>query len=148
VSATSSVYDIEFQGTVYSSLEHAYQCQKPKDSTVAAWLRAAPKPRFCAAAGHALSHFDVREDWHEIKVNLMKRLLVAKFTQHPELLQRLKDTGDAILIEDSSDSFWGIGGKRGKGENMLGKLLMQVRCKLSLMAGNAPACSESSGNES
>ena len=43
-----------------------------------------------------------------------------------DLKQKLIDTGDARLHEDSpSDMFWGV-----KGKDMLGKLLMEVRDKL------------------
>jgi len=53
-----------------------------------------------------------------------------QFTQHEELHDLLLSTGDAKLNENrDSDSYWGDGGV-GKGKNMLGQILMQVREKL------------------
>lgn len=63
-------------------------------------------------------------------VRITQKALHAKFTQNPMLLYHLMRTGDAILIEDAPwDDFWG-NGKDGKGENMKGKLLMQLRDSL------------------
>lgn len=57
----------------------------------------------------------------------MRDVLKAKFTQHPELASQLLATGAAKLIEESlTDPFWGTG-RNGKGQNMLGQLLMEVR---------------------
>jgi ribA/ribD-fused uncharacterized protein len=60
----------------------------------------------------------------------MSKALTAKFTQHPELKALLLGTGDARLVEHTeNDSYWGDGGN-GRGRNMLGQLLMQLRTKL------------------
>ncbi len=69
---------------------------------------------------------DLRKDWSEIRIEVMKRALYAKFRQHKLLLLSLINTMDAELIEDSEkDPFWGIG-IDGKGKNMLGVLLMEL----------------------
>ena len=68
-------------------------------------------------------------DRNAVKVERMRMVLRKKFDVHDrrELWQKLQDTGDAVLIEDSkTDAFWGIG-KRGTGKNMLGNLLMERR---------------------
>lgn len=74
-------------------------------------------------------------DWEEWKVAEMKALLWAKFDpeDNPGLAQMLIDTGDAILEEGNSwnDRFWGICPPgSNNGENMLGKLLMEIREEL------------------
>lgn len=122
------LHEIEFEGRKFACAEFAYQFGKPKTPSVAEWLMAAPKPRFCALAAHALLPYDVHENWDRDKVHRMRSLLREKFgARHLWLQQQLLDTGDAVLIEDSStDAFWGIG-PSGKGKNMLGKLLMEVR---------------------
>ena len=57
----------------------------------------------------------------------MKEAVKAKFTQNPELGERLTGTGNSELIENSPvDDYWGIGAD-GKGSNMLGKILMELR---------------------
>lgn len=60
----------------------------------------------------------------------MKDALWAKFTQHPDLQEMLLATGQSILIEHTKhDNFWGNSGDD-TGENMLGRLLMDVRREL------------------
>jgi hypothetical protein len=57
----------------------------------------------------------------------MTKVLILKFTQHPELTKELMSTGDARLIEASPrDNFWGEG-HDGRGRNELGKALMWTR---------------------
>lgn len=69
----------------------------------------------------------IRPDWDTIKVDVMKTALLAKFSTNDNLKQLLLDTDNEDIVENSPrDSFWGIG-KDGKGVNMLGKLLMDVR---------------------
>lgn len=60
----------------------------------------------------------------------MYEIVLAKFTQNPELLDKLKATGDAILIEGNywHDTFWGV--CEGKGKNYLGKIIMKIRAEL------------------
>lgn len=76
------------------------------------------------------AHLKIRSDWDTVKLVEMEKALFAKFSQNAGLKKLLLGTGDAIIIEDSPrDSYWGIG-KDGKGQNMLGKLLMKVRASL------------------
>jgi ribA/ribD-fused uncharacterized protein len=121
---------IIFEGKKFSCSEEAYQYGKPKDKAVAEWLVSAPKPHLCAAAAHSLFVFDVKSDWKDIKIDRMRQVLRAKFSQHKDLADKLTDTGDAMLIEESNmDAFWGIG-KKSNGKNMLGVLLMEIRKEL------------------
>jgi predicted NAD-dependent protein-ADP-ribosyltransferase YbiA (DUF1768 family) len=56
----------------------------------------------------------------------MKRGLVYKFSQNPDLLKRLLETGDAKLVEDSNkDPYWG--GVLPDSKNRLGALLKELR---------------------
>lgn len=56
----------------------------------------------------------------------MMEALLLKFTQNPDLADRLRATGNQSLVYDSPDPVWGIGSD-GTGENHLGYLLMDVR---------------------
>ncbi|MGO9132604.1 MAG: NADAR family protein [Methylovirgula sp.] len=68
-----------------------------------------------------------RADWHEVKLDIMRRADCAKFAQHADLARRLLATGDAELIEDSrSEAFWGAG-RDGNGLNWAGRILMEIR---------------------
>ena len=119
-----------FEGREFPSAEYAYQFAKIKDEVVREWAMEAPKPHLLAILAHGLFSWDIVSNWNEIKVNRMYNVLKAKFSDR-ELMYKLLDTGDSILIENSkSDAFWGIG-KTGKGKNMLGKLLMKVREEIS-----------------
>jgi ribA/ribD-fused uncharacterized protein len=118
---------IHYDDREFTCSEMAYQFGKPIRLEVSEWLVSAPAPHLCAAAAHALLSFDIAPDWNKIKVDRMRDILKEKFTQHKDLQKMLLDTGNAILIEESTiDAFWGIG-KKGNGKNMLGVLLMEVR---------------------
>ena len=72
----------------------------------------------------------LRPDWEEVKVDIMREAVLTKFIQHTDLQEILIDTGNAPIVEHSErDSYWGDGGD-GKGQNVLGKLLMEVRERL------------------
>ena len=73
---------------------------------------------------------ELREDWEDVKVYIMYRILECKFTQNPELLQKLVKTDPCVkLVEYNTwgDQFWGV--FRGVGLNVLGQLLMVLRSK-------------------
>jgi predicted NAD-dependent protein-ADP-ribosyltransferase YbiA (DUF1768 family) len=60
----------------------------------------------------------------------MRKVLSAKFTQHEDLKKLLLSTGNARLVEavrtdNAVNRTWGE--VNGKGQNMLGVLLMEVR---------------------
>ena len=68
-----------------------------------------------------------RKDWDEVKIDVMRKALLAKFGQHDKLRKLLVDTEKRKLVERSPyDSFWGDGGD-GSGKNWLGVLLMEIR---------------------
>ena len=68
-----------------------------------------------------------RKDWEGVKIDIMRKALLAKFIQHDDLRKKLKDTGKRLLVERSPyDKFWGDGGD-GSGQNWLGRLLMEIR---------------------
>ncbi len=71
-----------------------------------------------------------REDWETAKVQVMRTVLQLKFLQDAHCRRVLLDSGDSELVEASPrDSFWG-GGSDGRGANILGKLLMELRQQL------------------
>ena len=71
-----------------------------------------------------------RPDWDDVKMDIMRDILRAKAEQHEYVRRKLLATGDRTLIENSwRDDFWGWGPNR-NGQNMLGKLWMEVRAEL------------------
>ena len=113
---------IEFEGIKFSSVEHAYQAAKTLDIKERKRIAKLLTPGKAKRAGKELM---LRPDWEEIKLPIMRELLIKKFS-HRELMFRLKLTeGELIEGNNWGDTFWGI--CRGKGENHLGKLLMEIR---------------------
>tara|TARA_R100000656_G_scaffold104176_1_gene75962 strand:- start:22188 stop:22634 length:447 start_codon:yes stop_codon:yes gene_type:complete len=114
---------VTWEGRVWPTVEHAYQATKTEDENEREWVDA------CETAGQAKrmgENLTLRDGWDEMKVDVMRDLLQLKFQAEP-VRSWLLDTGTAQLIEDNSwgDTFWGV--CRGKGENHLGRLLMEVR---------------------
>ena len=117
-------------GITYPSNEHYYQSQKATTKELHDWIRNAPAPFHAMKAGRALRKYrgELRLDWNAVKQDIMLKGLRAKFSD-PDLKQKLIDTGDAYLFEESPhDKYWGE--FNGKGQNHLGRLLMLVRSEL------------------
>lgn len=118
---------MEFENITYHNSEAAYQAQKCKYSE--------DKLKFANMYADEAKKFgrkvEMREDWDEVKVDLMTKIVEAKFYQHPELAIRLLETGDKPLKEGNywGDVFWGIDHITGEGENHLGQILMELRRK-------------------
>jgi ribA/ribD-fused uncharacterized protein len=72
----------------------------------------------------------LRKDWEAAKDNVMREAVYAKFSQNPQIAKVLLGTVDEKLVEHTEkDRYWGDGGD-GKGKNMLGTILMEVRDRL------------------
>jgi ribA/ribD-fused uncharacterized protein len=73
----------------------------------------------------------LRPDWDTVKDQIMHDIVFSKFSQNPELRDKLISTGSAYLEETNSwnDKYWGVCG--GIGQNKLGKTLMTVRNELA-----------------
>lgn len=72
----------------------------------------------------------LRGDWEKVKDDIMYQVIKEKFEQNKDLKQKLIATGDEYLEEGNTwnDTYWGV--CRGRGKNMLGKILMKVRLEL------------------
>lgn len=119
---------IEDGGVEFGSVEAAYQSNKA-DNLDDFLLFADLTPGQAKRLGREIK---IRSDWDDIKVMVMHRLLIEKFWHHVNLRELLLNTGDLELIEGNNwgDTFWGV--CNGVGENMLGKLLMNVRDTIEL----------------
>jgi hypothetical protein len=116
--------DVEYEGIIYPSTEHAYQAAKTLDQEERLRISKLPKPGDSKRAGNKVK---LREDWESIKLQVMEDLVRQKFTKHHELKLQLASTYNEELIEGNTwnDTYWGV--CNGKGENHLGKILMKVR---------------------
>ncbi|MCP3063011.1 NADAR family protein [Myxococcus sp. K38C18041901] len=122
-------YPIKLGGRTWPTSEHYFQARKfefPEDQEA---LRQARTPMLAARMGRDRKR-KLRRDWESIKVSVMREAVRAKFTQHEDLTRLLLETGDARLVEHTDqDDFWGDGGD-GRGKNMLGRILMEIRQEL------------------
>lgn len=133
---------VVFEGEEFATSEHAYQAGKARKEAVREWILSAPSPGLVAMAAHGLYTWDIAPNWSKVKFDRMRGVLYAKFTQHPELTEVLLATGNARLVESASvdnavNRLWGE--VNGKGKNMLGVLLMELRDKLRAEMGFKPA---------
>jgi len=116
-------HSFEFNGLVWPSSEHAYQACKTEDPKWIEFIRTLPKPAQAKSAGGRIKAID---NWDNLRVPMMRKVLEAKFSDE-RLEKLLIETGTARLVEGNwwKDYFWGV--CNGKGENNLGKLLMEIR---------------------
>lgn len=126
-----SSFSVQWRGHRYPTSEHVYHVEKFRNyrGDIADMIAFAPSAHeaFKIAERHKA---DRRPDWDEIKVEVMREILRAKAMQHEYVRRKLLATGDRELVENSwRDDFWGWGPNR-NGQNMLGKLWMEVRAEL------------------
>lgn len=117
---------VEFDGVCYPSVENAFQAAKTLDLK-----RRKPFESYTSFDAKKYGHqLDIREDWEDVKLDIMYQLVKDKFTNNSNLEVLLVMTKDHELVEGNTwgDVFWGV--CKGKGENHLGKILMRVRDEL------------------
>lgn len=121
-------------GIVYPTAEHAFQAQKTLDLDKRREIAALSTPGKAKRTGRKLR---LRDDWEDIKYNVMITALWHKF-HVPELKEKLIDTNGKVLIEGNTwhDNYWGNCTcdrcKNIKGKNHLGMSLMRLRIFLLL----------------
>lgn len=114
----------------WPTVEHYFQAVKfAGNAEYQEKIRKAATPAAAKKLG-ASRNVPIRPDWDTYRLEAMRKAIEAKFSQNEELKDKLLATGTRNLVEASpTDTFWGIG-KSKKGQNMLGKLLMELRDKL------------------
>lgn len=114
----------------YPTTEHYFQASKMTTHDDHETIRCNSSPYQAAKLGRSLQ---MRSDWFQLRDSVMLRALRYKFHQHTDLFRLLVGTGDLELVEHTKkDIYWADGGD-GTGQNMLGKLLMQVRSECQFM---------------
>ena len=119
---------VQIDGVTYPTAEHAYQAAKCVHASEAARIATCYSPGQAKRLGRIVT---LRPDWEQVKIDVMREVVQAKFTQNADLCRKLLATSDSELIEgnDWGDTYWGVCGDRGL--NHLGKLLMQLRSELA-----------------
>lgn len=141
----SNLYEspIQVEGIKFPTVEHYFQWAKAKqfgDVANQEKILKTASPKSAKALGKKVKPFDP-DVWGEMAVRVMKTAIKAKFMQHPDLLAKLRETGNRPLAEaDPRGKYWGIGTSadtskakdpaRWPGKNMTGKILEELRSEL------------------
>jgi ribA/ribD-fused uncharacterized protein len=117
---------VKWKGITYRNNEAAFQSAKVLDKT----LRKEFSDLDPSSAKRKGRQVKLRPGWDEIKFDIMYDICYEKFSQNEDLKIKLLDTGEEHLEEGNNwgDKIWGT--VKGKGQNLLGKILMEVREEL------------------
>lgn len=122
-------YGFELDGKWWMTSEHYFQAQKFCGTEYEETIRLLDNPMKAAEMGRN-RNLPLREDWEQVRDNIMRKAVYAKFSQNSELKNILLKTGSESIVENtSSDYYWGCG-TNGSGKNMLGIILMEIRDEL------------------
>eukprot|EP00800_Vazella_pourtalesii_P004271 TRINITY_DN145_c0_g1_i15.p1 TRINITY_DN145_c0_g1~~TRINITY_DN145_c0_g1_i15.p1 ORF type:complete len:863 (+),score=101.55 TRINITY_DN145_c0_g1_i15:42-2591(+) len=134
-----SQHSIIIDGELWPTAFHYLQAQKfiyrpdivkliqASESPLAAWDIAHSNDN---AKLVPMSFIDARD-------NVMKEAMWAKVEQHEDVCRLLKGTGRRRLVFSDEDTHWGIRHDR-TGENMIGKILMDIRSTLASIPRKTP----------
>lgn len=155
-----SIVDVVRQGVTYPSVEHGYQAAKfdldvfsklsedqlkainyelrvNRGHGIMVSKDSHPFRDYAFTSGNIKVIADmlrnygfVREDWSNIKLEVMIDLLLQKY-EKPFLRRLLKETGSKLLVEGNTwnDTYWGYDHDERRGQNLLGRAIMMIRDK-------------------
>ena len=121
-----SAHGFELDGVYWPTSEHYFQAQKFVGTPHFEQIRQVKMPKDAAKMGRERKR-PLRQDWEEVKDDIMRKAVLCKFETHANIREVLLSTGDEEIVENSPiDYYWGCG-KDGSGKNKLGLILMEVR---------------------
>ncbi len=125
-----SAFRLRWKDIDFDTSEAAYHWEKfPDHENIRNEICAARSAHDALKVAHHYKSLR-RSDWDAVKVDIMGDILRVKAWQHKYVRRKLLATGNRQLIEDSwRDNFWGWGPNK-DGQNMLGKLWMEIRDEL------------------
>ncbi|WP_339074380.1 NADAR family protein [Teredinibacter turnerae] len=127
--STVSAHPLELEAEVWPSAEHYFQAQLAGSDSWREKIKAAPTPAQAYKLGCVWYKRKVR-GWKNLRRVMMTRALYTKVQMYPAVRDALLSTGDETILETSLyDHYWGIGRDQ-RGDNMLGKVWMDIRRKL------------------
>jgi ribA/ribD-fused uncharacterized protein len=127
----------------FSNTEQMFMYHKAlffEDFEIADEILKTPIPYEAKALGRLVKGYS-DDDWSKVRYDVMFQVNLCKYTQNPELKEKLLATDNKILVEvNPRDNIWGIGmdednpdiydETKWRGLNLLGKVLMEVRDEL------------------
>ena len=134
---------IKYKGHLFATTEQAFMWEKAiffNDHESASKILKEENPAKAKKLGREVKNFDDSK-WSEVCYEIMYKINYEKYSQNTRLKNILLNTGDKQLIEaNPRDLRWSCGReandskieneKDWPGENLLGKVLMQVRQEL------------------
>ena len=124
---------IVYGKNVWLTSEHYYQSMKTTDTENKWKILMSETPKEAARIGRSI---EIRKDWDNIKVGVMRVALDLKFSQHEKYKEYLIQTEGYKLVEGNwwHDNFWGTCTckecKDKEKLNTLGNILMDIREEL------------------
>ena len=107
MAVNDSVFQIKLDDSSYFMM--AEKAALFEDADARARILQASSPGAVKALGRGIRNFD-ESVWVANRFQIVVRANVAKFDQHPELGEFLRQTGSRVLVEASPvDRIWGIG---------------------------------------
>lgn len=127
---TVSSHPFQLDDRIWPTVEHYVQAMQFLDEQKQERIRQAETPHLARKLGKTGLFRRPRPDWQKVRQAYMTRGVYTKCRTHAEVAEALLATGDEKLVEsDQYDYYWGCGRDR-RGDNIYGKVLMQVRDKL------------------
>ena len=132
-------YPITFEGKVWRTSEALFQGMRFDDEVIKEIIRKEKSPMGAKMKAKKYSDQMVVVPMSELDVEQMKKCVRMKFDQHPALKKMLMDTVGSHIYEDIGNrkgerhKFWGvkkINENEGEGQNMMGRILMELRDEL------------------
>lgn len=134
----SNFYSVQvnYNGRTFPSSEHAYQFDRVTylgDHKLASQVFHAHTPQAAKRIGGQIGP---SKKWDLVKVDRMKKITMAKYSQNARLRNELLKTAPAPLIEGTLDNFWGCGlsftarnlvSGNWNGKNQMGSILVDCR---------------------
>lgn len=131
---------INYNGQIWRTSEALFQALRVEDITIREIIRNDKSPMGAKMMSKREEYRAKRvvEPMSMEDIENMRLCLRIKFDQHPDLREKLLKTGDHIIFEDvrgrkgARHKFWGavLTNEGLDGQNMLGKLLMELRDEL------------------
>jgi len=128
------------EDSIYNCAEQAMMAEKARmfgDTETLIKILDSDDPKEQKRLGREVKNFD-EDKWNEERFEIVKKINIYRFSHDKEARKSLLETGHKIIAEASPyDKIWGIGmgpkhpdeqcPNKWRGQNLLGKVLMEVR---------------------
>ena len=126
-----------YEGLTYSTVEHAFHAQKVNDDKKEEYqklfINSEIEPNEAKKMGGKKyfqeNNFTLRNDWDNVKLNIMEEIIREYYLNNPDMLEKLKQTGEKELVHTGFriDDYWELKKERKK---LPWKILMKIRNEL------------------